>query len=644
MSRLYLFVTLSILPATVLAQAPRDTVELSEIVVTATRVPSAAVTASTTVISGAALREQGYTHLADALAAVVPGVAVARTGSFGGATSLFLRGGQSGYTRVLLDGVPLNQPGGAFDFGSLTTAGIERVEVVRGPSSVLYGTDAVTGVIQIFTRRGAGAPRLSADASGGTYGTLSLGTGLTGGTGGASYGFHVSREQTNGIYAFNNQFHDTRLSGAVKLTPDARTDALITLHYADDVYHYPTESGGQVIDRNAFHFTRRYTVALDAGRRLTPAAEWRVQLNAYTTDGGTDDQPDGPADSLGFFAYRGLQTIERRSADTRLNLSLARLGTVTLGGQVEQERERSLDQSESEFGPSNSLFDEDRHNGAGYAQLVGSSARLTWNVSGRLDHNGAFGDFGTWRAGAAVRILPGLRVRSNIGTAFREPTFFENYATGFVRGNAALKPERTTSWEVGLEHTLPNRAGQLTAIWFDQRFRNMIDFTFAPPQPNDPNYFNIAAARSRGAELEASLRLGPVTASGQYTWLHARVLDGGFDSTAYGLFLQDSALIRRPSHTGSAGLALAAGDRATARIRVSYVGERADVDYANAVRVRLPAYATTDVSAEVTALRRNDVSFKVRLSVSNLLGQSYQAVLGYRAPGRTILAGAGVEF
>src|SRR5207247_631546 len=142
----------SLAPAALPAQEPTDTVTLRPVVVTATRVPTPAdaVTAAVTVISGADLRAQGIRTVLDALRGV-PAAAVVQTGSFGGVTSLFLRGGQSKYVKVLVDGVPVNEPGGAFDFAHLTTDNVERIEVLRGPASVLYGSDAVTGVVQIFT-------------------------------------------------------------------------------------------------------------------------------------------------------------------------------------------------------------------------------------------------------------------------------------------------------------------------------------------------------------------------------------------------------------------------------------------------------------------------------------------------------------
>src|SRR4030081_2511236 len=152
------------LPLLVLAltvQQPQDTVVLKSVVVTATRVPVPAdiVASAVTVLRGSDLVDKGIRAVAQALE-TVPGAHVVETGSFGGQTSLFMRGGESDYTKVLLDGVPLNQAGGFIDLAHLTTDNVDRIEIVRGPASVLYGTDAVTGVVQVFTRTGEGNPRM----------------------------------------------------------------------------------------------------------------------------------------------------------------------------------------------------------------------------------------------------------------------------------------------------------------------------------------------------------------------------------------------------------------------------------------------------------------------------------------------------
>src|SRR5215213_8467989 len=207
-----------------------DTAKITPVVVTATRIPIsvAASPATIDVITGDDLRLRGVTSVAAALEGL-PGLTFAQSGSFGSTTALFLRGGESKYVKVLIDGVPVNDPGGAFDFGSLTTDNVERIEVVRGPASVLYGADAVTGVIQIFTRRGQGKPRTVLSARGGSYGTSDqdatvLGTFTTG-----DFSVAIARHHTSGIYDFNNAYHSTVASGGVHLLVDPKTDLRVSL-------------------------------------------------------------------------------------------------------------------------------------------------------------------------------------------------------------------------------------------------------------------------------------------------------------------------------------------------------------------------------------------------------------------------------
>ncbi|MEP6906347.1 MAG: TonB-dependent receptor plug domain-containing protein, partial [Gemmatimonadales bacterium] len=165
-----------------------DTIKLKTVVVSATKTPVSRdeLTQSVTVLSGDDLRARGVARVSDALQ-LVPGATLAQNGSFGSVTSLFLRGGESRYTKVLIDGVAVNQSGGYFDFSHLTTDNIERIEVVRGPASVLYGADAVTGIIQIFTKQGRGPLAFSASARGGTYGTVDDDVGVSGSSNGLAY-------------------------------------------------------------------------------------------------------------------------------------------------------------------------------------------------------------------------------------------------------------------------------------------------------------------------------------------------------------------------------------------------------------------------------------------------------------------------
>src|SRR5437764_6699690 len=177
----------------------QDTARLGTVVVSATKVRQAAsmLSQAVTVISGDDLRARGVTRVSDALREV-PGASLVQSGSFGAITSLFLRGGESRYTKVLIDGVPVNSPGGSFDFSHLTTDNIDRIEIVRGPASVLYGADAVTGIVQIFTRRGTDDKRLSLGARGGTYHSVDVDADAGGATGLGRISAAAAQHSTDG--------------------------------------------------------------------------------------------------------------------------------------------------------------------------------------------------------------------------------------------------------------------------------------------------------------------------------------------------------------------------------------------------------------------------------------------------------------
>src|SRR5213593_1970180 len=257
-------------------QEPTDTVMLTPVVVTATRLPTLAdaVPAAVTVLTGEALRSQGIRTVAEALRAV-PAAHVVVTDAYGSQTSLFVRGGNSDYVKVLIDGVPQNAPGGAYDFANLTTDNVERIEVVRGPTSVLYGSDAMTGVVQIFTRDGRGAAHGSVAVSGGTYGSNAVDATFAGGGGRAGYAVGISRFSSDGVYSINNQYRNEVLSGRVRVRPDERTDAARSSRKGAALNNFPTDGGGTVVSNNQHQLDRGPSLGLDVGRVVSARVEGR---------------------------------------------------------------------------------------------------------------------------------------------------------------------------------------------------------------------------------------------------------------------------------------------------------------------------------------------------------------------------------
>ena len=619
--------------------ASTDTTTLVPVVVTATRLPSAAgaATLSTTVISGDDLRARGVTTVLEALRET-PSIAVTQGGSFGQQTSIFVRGGQSNYTQVLIDGVVANDPGGAIDFANITTDNIDRIEIVRGPASVLYGANAVTGVIQIFARRGHGPARLSAWAQGGTYGTREGEVSAVGGDDRVNYSAAAAQHNTDGIYAVNSAARNGTYSGRLRFTPDARSDIGLTLRYIDAGVHIATNSNGVPNDSNQTHTERRFIGSLDAGRFLTSRLEARVSLGATDADARSEDRPDGPGDTD--FPYDTRTRLYRRSADARLNFTLVPDVVVTGGGSYETQHERATGGS-----PQHRTME------AGYAQIAGTSLGHLWYTGGvRVDHNSIFGDFTSTRAGAAYELPSATKIHAAFGTAFREPTFEESSATQpFDVGNPNLRPERSRSWEVGAEQSIAPGRVSIGATYFTQRFHAMIQYN-GLVDPGTPNYYNLAAATSDGVEL--TLRVtpaAPLTLSASYTYTKTRVADAGIDSSATANFVRGERLLRRPANLASAVASYAFSRPETSlHLEVATIGDRDDRDFSDEVTfvpkaVTLPSYTVVVLAGELGILRHGgsaspDVVLTAR--VDNLFDRKFQQVFGFASPRRTFLVGA----
>jgi len=646
--------------APALAQSPstaRDTARLGPMLVTATKSELAPSVAAAVVLQGEALRARGVATVGDALREVA-GVHVAQNGSAGATASLFVRGGQSNYLKVLVDGVSVNEAGGFVDAANLTTDAVDRIEIVRGASSVLYGSDAVSGVVQIFTRRPTNGLRLEAAVRGGSTarkvgrndaalradghaGALDATVDASGGDARLGWTLGVGRHQHDGVLAFNNAWRNTTAAAALSAAPDARTGLRVTARLIDASYQYPTDGAGLAVDSNAVRDERRVVLGLEADRRLGARARLRMLAAAHEFDGVSSDQPDSPGDSSGYY-YRTENDNFRRTLETRLELQASDAAIVTLGAEGQWQGEVSHGTSRfAAYENAPTTFDERRRNVGWFAQAAGIARAVTYSLGARVDDNQKFGTFGTWRGGVAVAAPGAVRLRASVGTAFKEPSFIEVFNTGYTRGNAALRPEHARSWELGADR----RIGSLTvgATWFDQRFRDMIQYRAQPETSQDPHYFNIARATARGLELEARTdEHRPLFAAASVTALRTRVVDAGFQNAASDNFVVGHRLLRRPDRQVS----LTLGWRPTPAARLAatgvHVGARDDRDFANfpADPVVLDAYTKLDLSGEIDLPpRRAAAPYSLTVRVENALNTSYEDIRNFAAPGRTIFVG-----
>ena len=640
------------LTVVVLAAAPRnsaisqekDTTQLRTVVVSASKIPRPAstLTQPVTVLLGEDLRARGVTRVSDALREV-PGAMLVQSGSYGAVTSLFLRGGESRYTKVLIDGVPVNSSGGFFDFSHLTTDNIDRIEIVRGPASVLYGADAVSGIVQIFTRRGSDQSRASIGARAGRYRSFDVDADVAGDNQLGQFSLGAARHSTNGILPFNNQYRNGTLSSALTLGHGNEGDVRLSARYTAAEFHYPTDFAGQPVDSNSYRTQHRLTVGLDAGRNLTDYLQARLLAGTNEVSDLTEDIAipfGGTAPEHSAFKSRGY----RRNAEGRLSFFLPANASLTVGTNYEREHERSSNGSGPVGGSTTETdsFDASRHNVAYYSELLGNPhERFSYTLSGRVDDNSDYHRFGTYRIGANAGILPAIRLRASLSTAFNAPAFNQLRPTLYTVGSPDLQPEKIRSAEVGLITSSWAEPFRLSAMYFTQRFSDLIQYVNGGPPSYKGSYANLTAASSNGYEAElALLSSSNWRGSASYTIVNPRVTEvppGYQGSDAVG-----DALIRRPSHSGSIVMMYSRPASAGVGVALNFVGKRADTDFAQfpSPRVTLPAYTKLDVSADLPVAMRGRSGLTLNARVENALNKRYEDVLHFSAPGRTLLIGA----
>jgi vitamin B12 transporter len=627
-----------------LGPVPDDPVELEQVVVTATKteVPLKTVAASVTVITREEIEARQATDV-PALLREVPGLTVVQQGSRGGVATVFPRGGESNFTLVLIDGIKVNDAGGFFDFGDLSTDNIERIEIIRGPHSALYGADAMGSVIQIFTKRGQGTPRVDAFFAGGNLNTFEERVSLSGGAGRVGYSLAVGRIDTDGSLPINNAFRETTVSGRLDYAVEQALDLNVVVRYTDSEFQFPTGGAGDrfdPLDPNQSSDRQRLVLSGKASHSLTPWWRQTLQLGWYRQNFTTDDPFDPCCD---FSTLRSRNEEQRFSFDYFWNLAApAVLGIsnlVTTG--VAYERE-GFDQrtvaTDTPF-PFSSSNRDDRDNKAFYLQnQLDWHKRFFLTAGFRVDDSSTFGTEVTPRFSAAYIVpITGTKIRGSYGEGIKAPSFIENFGTGspFVVGNPDLRPERSRSWEIGLDQPLPRGIAEVSVTYFHNRFRDLIAFV-----GGSPSFENVQKAKAEGVELAARIRAGyGLTLTGAYTFLNTRVLQNDTGGTE---LVVGAPLVRRPEHSGSLAIDQV-WDRLHATLTVTFVGDRQDLDFRSfpAPRVTNPGYTTVDLAASYRLLtdRYHLRDLTLFGKILNLFDEDYEQVFGFSAPGTTFLLG-----
>ena len=598
-----------------------------EVVVTASRLetPAREVASSVTVVAGADLDRTKVASVFEVLRDAV-GLSVNANGGPGSASSVLIRGANSEHVLVMLDGVELNDPmnpSRSFDFAHLGLENVERVEVLRGPQSTLYGSDALGGVISILTRRGEGRPSLSLTTQGGSYGTVSNGLDFGGSAGVFHYSLGLSQLSTRGFsaassaYAGNTEkdgYWNLGLAGRLGLVlPDGfEADLIVRAVSAKTSLDSFGGPGGD--DPNS---TQRYDSLFLRGqaRALLAGGRWEQKLGLSYV-GSTRDL-NNPVDALHpFDAEQGTYRSGRAAIDWQNNVFLAPSNTLTFGADLAREQGDSQYTSWSAYGEYDSPFPRRTADQAGvYLQdQLRVDGRFFATVGVRLDRHSSAGTALTYRIAPAYFIeATQTRIKATLGTGFKSPSLYQLYAPGTLWGpigNIGLKPEESLGWDAGVEQMFLGGAVTAGLTYFRNDFRNLIDFDFTR------GYVNIGRARTRGAEIFAEAKsadglLGRLA----YTSLDARDLDSG------------AALLRRPNARLSARVDVPLLHRFTAGVSAAWTGARHDKDFSGGMTrdVVLTPYVLLDGSLAYAL----GPAARVFVRLDNILDARYETVYGY---------------
>lgn len=630
-----------------------------EVVVAAPRGSTSPVTRSpvaVTVLDRRTIEERGYQTLTEALQ-VVPGVRVAQTGGVGQQSSAFVRGTASRHALVLLDGVPVNdpsEPNGAFNFGNdLTLLDVERVEVLRGPASSLYGSGAIGGVVNIVTRR-APADRAVApfgEVAGGSFRTLRAGGGVAGtvragaGLGAFDYLGSISSLSTRGTDATAGRFlADTGerdgfrgAAAAARLgwtSEPGTTRVEGTLRWRENAFGLDSvprdDPNYEADDRRWFGLVRAETRLLGA---------WTTGLRVARTEDRRRfrDRPDAASRASTDDLFRG----ERTTLDWGNQVNVPDLGPLTdavvsFGFQGAQERARQASGSPA----FRTRVDADAASRALFAAYqVRLFSRLDLSAGVRNDDSDDFRSAATWRLGAVLDVPEAAtRLRAAAGTGFLAPSLFQRFGVigTFFRGNPDLRPERSTSWEVGSETDLP-LGGQrdfATAgvTYFDTRLRDLINFDAA-----FASLENVDRARIRGAELTLTLRPAPwLSATAAWTITDAR------DART------DERLARRPEHVVAVNARIAPTDRVVVAPEVLFTGRAREGAFASyrddGVANPTPRDNRAGTIVNLVGTYRATETVSVFVEGRNLGDSRFEPANGFQTPGRSVLVGTRLGF
>ena len=622
------------------------------IVVTATGTeePASKVGASVTVITSDDIEHRHALDTIDLLQ-TVPGVMAVRTGGIGTLTSLFVRGGESSYNKVLLDGMPLNEPGGFFNFSSLAPENIDHIEVLRGPHSALFGSDAMASVIQIFSVRPIGnraRPQASITADAGTYNTAHAAGGITGINGGSEYSIFGSRLSTDNN-APNNKDRTTTVSGTARLRQGAggvkflgrgdfghtgvpgpsafgRPDMDAFFDHKDGAFlaGWDRPVGSSVMQRASYSFARTTQRSVN----LTTDPSYVPHLGNLVAAFPASD-----------FLYDSETALRRHHVDYRADVSVSASQTFTAAFAYDGERGVLTDHWAA-AAPQRPA----RNNTGTTVQYEVADGTVSAIGGIRFENNGSFGFYAapraaiSWLARQDSGNAGATRLHGSAGLGIKEPTFLQSYspAPGF-HGNPDLKPEHARGFDAGIEQRFARDRVRMDATYFANHFDDLISLGPFDPVTFASQYQNIGETRASGVELSAdAVRRGMFQIHGSYTWLDSKVIRSISSSQ---IFAPGNRLYRRPRNSGAVQAAFTR-DRLNLTCGAVFVGSRVDTDFYFPTIKSDEAYAAWNAGGDFRVAR----STSGFIAIENLANRNYMDPIGYPAPGRMIRAGIRARF
>lgn len=619
------------------AAESEDEVYLDKIVVTPTLTEEdvSTIGSSVSVISGKALQGQGIYSVDEALKEDAS-IDVVQSGTYVGTASIFLRGANAGQTRIMLDGIRLYDPiapNAAFNPAYLMLDNISRIEIVKGPQSSLYGSDAMGGVINMISKKGKGKPKVSVLAEGGTYSTHREVMDFSGAIDKLHFSLSLSNIKTAGLKKlaqttdkvernpYENQAYSMRLD--YDLNDESNLGLINNYTYAK--YKYDDWGGAGNVDINRWGWTRQDISSIFLNQKINDNLSQKIQLSwlgNYRRDFDEDDA-NQPSDFLRDWYYG-----ESQQADWQMSLKVADYNTILSGFNYLRERGESYYYSGAY--PPASVFPKSFTSTKGYfiEDRFNFKDKATSTLSYRVEDHSRFHTNETYKVDALYKIDKiDTKIKSSFGTGFKAPTLYQLFAPPdayFAGGNANLKPEKSYSYEFGLEQPLYSEKVNLGLTFFHTDFKNLIDSIYNPNTYFADQYKNVSKARSMG--YEAEVRVHPFK---NFNFKGSYALTDTEDKETH------LELLRRAKNKVNLNLDYKYSEKLDLNLNMRYVGSRFDSGY-----IKLKPYAIFDFSANYD-INENFI-FYARLE--NMFNKKYEELKGYATPGASIYAGIKATF